>query len=293
MGRKKKIVPVAIQPIANKEVISNAPIGTSDNIRSVADEIDIASKFTDKNDRKQAKSLLSRYLHDFIIESVSDINTLKEIIYLEIVQFHLHDKLSDMYSSDTKIMNFSTLDIIHKNSDAILKLKATLGLKKEQERLDDYSSLELLKKRFKRWGEENQGSRYLKCPHCIKPILLKIRTEAWEALKHPFFQDNFLCNKHLLAHLGKTVEIDANFIAKVFNTSPNYITWMLARMVNPTSEINLVSSITTPSATTEVQDGKVQPDGTEEEKGQKEVIKEDVNDEASESSSSTSSNSTQ
>jgi len=28
--------------------------------------------------------------------------------------------------------------------------------------------------------------------------MLKIRTEAWEAQKHPFFKDRILANKHLV-----------------------------------------------------------------------------------------------
>ena len=29
-------------------------------------------------------------------------------------------------------------------------------------------------------------------------VMLKIRTEAWEAQKHPFFKDRVLYNKHLV-----------------------------------------------------------------------------------------------
>ncbi len=223
---------------SERATVANTTSTRELSVEELARQVNIADKFKAAEEKKLAVALLDRYLQDFVIESVSDINTLKEIIYFEIVQFRIQDKLNDMYTDDTKRVDFSTLDVIHKNSEVIIKLKATLGLKSDLEKLDDFSALENLKRRFKKWREENQGSRYIKCPHCIKPVLLKIRTEAWEAQQHPFFQDNFLCNRPLLESLGKTILIDRDFIARVFNCSPDYIDWILKNMKNSPLLVN-------------------------------------------------------
>lgn len=268
VGRPKKVKRSATETAV--VAASNSPIATKElSTEQLTLQLDISDKFKGDSEKQLAQSLLTRYLADFVIESVSDINSLKEIIYLEIVQFRLQDKLNDMYTDDTKMVNWDTLDVIHKNSDCILKLKATLGLKSDIEKLDDYSALENLKRRHKQWRAENQGSRYIKCPHCCKPVLLKIKTEAWEAQAHPFFQDNFLCNRTLLENLNKTVLIDQDFIAKVFDTSPNYINWILNHMKNSPLLINQVEQ---QSPLSEVQDGKVSDNGYQEEKGREEEV---------------------
>ncbi len=268
VGRPKKIKRSATETAV--VAVGNSPIATKAlTNEQLALQLDITDKFKGEAEKTLAQSLLTRYLADFVIESVSDINALKEIIYLEIVQFRLQDKLNDMYTDDTKMVNWDTLEVIHKNSDCILKLKATLGLKSDLEKLDDYSALENLKRRHKQWRAENQGSRYLKCPHCCKPILLKIKTEAWDAGKHPFFQDNFLCNQTLLENLDQTVLIDRDFIAKVFDTSPNYINWILNHMKNSPL---LVNQDQQSPLSEEVQDGKVTDNGDQEEKGREEEV---------------------
>lgn len=191
--------------------------------------IDIAGKFLDKAERKMAKELLEKYLEDFTIETVSEINTLQEIIYLEVCQLRVQAMLNDFQVGETKSIPINLMDVLHKNSEVIIKLKNTLGLNRTT-KLHGYDALEHLKKRHTKWREENQGSRHIKCPYCKKFVWLKIRTEAWEALQHPFFKDTFLCNKPLLDNLGKDVKIDRDFLAKVFGTSPDYIDWLVTKL---------------------------------------------------------------
>ena len=94
---------------------------------------------------------------------------------------------------------------------------------------DAYQIWDTLKKKMKRWREENQGSRTFWCPHCVKPILLRIRSEAWETQKHPFFIDRFLANKHLM-YLYKIGRLEKEDIAKVLETSVDYIEWLLEKV---------------------------------------------------------------
>ena len=56
-------------------------------------------------------------------------------------------------------------------------------------------------------------------------ILLKIRTEAWEALKHPFFKDKILANKQLWL-LYKKGKITKKDVSLVLGTSEDYVDWL-------------------------------------------------------------------
>jgi DNA-directed RNA polymerase subunit RPC12/RpoP len=86
----------------------------------------------------------------------------------------------------------------------------------------------MIKPKFRRWLDENQASRYIVCPHCSKSILLKIRTEAWEAQKHPFFRDRILGNAHLI-ELYKQNKLTKEDLAKIFETSPDYVVWLVEK----------------------------------------------------------------
>jgi len=192
-------------------------------------DIDITSKFKNSAERKSAKALLKKYLSDYTIETISDKNTLKEVIYLETVQTRLQDKLNDFYESENKSVPFQLVDIIHKNSDAIVRLKNTLGLNRGKEKKSAYDVLEHLKKRAKKWREENQASRSRVCPHCSKLILWKIRTDKWDMQKHPFFKDRILYNKHLI-ELHKKGTLTREDVAKVLECAPDYVDWILEKI---------------------------------------------------------------
>lgn len=207
----------AAQPSASKE------------LRAKLAQFTIVDRFRLKDERKLAKTLLEKYLQDYDIESISDCNTLEEIIFLEVIQLRLQDKMNEEYAGDVKAVPFDTLDVLHKNSEAITDLKATLGLNRNSKG-SSYDLLQHMLKRFKVWRSQNQGSRTMKCPHCLKAILLKIRTEAWEAQSHPFFEDTILYNKALFARLGESITIDREFIALVLNVSPDYIDWVLTKV---------------------------------------------------------------
>lgn len=192
--------------------------------------IEITGKFKNKLEKKLAKDLLLKYLNDYQIETISERNTLNEVIYLEVVQKRLQDRLNEYYAKDAKAVPLQMIDAIHKNSDAIIKLKNTLGLNRSREVKLNYDAYQHFIKRAKRWMEENQASRTLKCPKCQDFILLRMRTSQWEAQKHPFFHDNFLYNKTLFTNLDKTVKIDKNFIAGVLETSTDYIDWIIQKL---------------------------------------------------------------
>ena len=191
------------------------------------------AKYTDIIDKFKgpesdlAASLLEKYLKEYAIESVSDINTLKEVIYYEVVQTRFQLKLNDF--SDNKSVPIQIVEIMHRNSDMIVKLKNSLGLFAEKEKRTEYDVLQHLKRRFKTWLNENQGSRTLSCPHCGKMILLKIRTDVWESQKHPFFRDKVLYNHHLI-QLYKQQRLSKEDVAKVLECSPDYVEFITERV---------------------------------------------------------------
>jgi len=190
------------------------------------DHKDIINKFKGE-ERKQAQGLLEKYFKDYSIESVSDINTLKEIIFYEIIQYRLQDKLNEFAASKT--IPIQLVNVMHENSEAIIKLKNSLGLFADKEKKTEYDVLKHLKRRFQVWLGENQASRTLICPHCSKMILLKMKTDIWESQKHPYFKDRVIYNK-VLFQLYHDQKITKKDLAGVIETSEDYISWVIDKI---------------------------------------------------------------
>ena len=206
------------------------------------DENAVANRFSSAEEKKIANTLQEKYLKEFSIENISDKNTLADMIYFEVIQVRLQKKLNDYYSKDAQAIPIDLVKLYDQNSRSIINMKDSLGLGNTKDKLDNYDALQHLFKRHQVWREENQLSRFLKCPHCFQVIWLKMRTEAWEALKHPFFKDTFLYNVPLFENFGKTVKLTRDFLASVFGVSPDCIDLIIERRKTP-SKIEEVKEI--------------------------------------------------
>lgn len=202
-------------------------------VRESDPDLDVVSMFSESRDKKLAKDLLARYLEDFSIDNIAEKNTLKQLIFLEVLQTNSLQKQMNEIRKKTKGVPPNILDAIHKNAKEIKDLKSQLGIKKtEEQKSDAYKALESLQKKAERWRAENQGSRTLCCPHCGKFTLLRIRTDAWEAKKHPMFRDRILYNKHAFTLL-KSKKISKLDVAKILDedaSSADYVDWILDKV---------------------------------------------------------------
>jgi len=199
-------------------------------IPTVATIIDVTSLFKNKTEIKDAKKLLEKYLIDFSPTTVSDKNNLRSLIYLEIMQLRLQNKMNEHADKDSAIP-LQMMNAIHSNLNEINVVKEKLGLigkDKEVAKTDAYKALELKIKRHRQWMDANQGSRTMPCPHCGKIALWKIRTNIWEAQKHPFFRDKVLYNRHLIKmYLMK--QVSRQDVADVLEVSSDYIDWLVEK----------------------------------------------------------------
>jgi len=191
------------------------------------DDLGVGSLFDDANERKAAIKLLKKYLHEYIIENISDKNTLKQLIYLEILHYYRLQQTANNEFRDMKATSPNTVKAIHENLEQILRLKNSLSLiQPDKGKSDAYQALDTLFKKFKVWRENNQASRTLVCPHCSKMIMLKIRTNIWESQKHPFFKDKIIGNEHLI-QLYRDNKITVEDVAKILQVSPDYVYWLI------------------------------------------------------------------
>lgn len=190
-------------------------------------ELDVNSLFIDPKEKKLAKELLKRYLRDYTVETISDKNTLKQIIYFEVNHLRLQEHVN-RFNEESKVVPMQLQKGMIENSNQILTLKNQLGLGNKEES-DSFKAMELLKKKFKIWKDENNGSRNMLCPHCGKMTLLKIKMDCWDTVKHPFFKDRVLANKKLL-QMYKEGRISKVEFSEVLECSTDYIDFILKKI---------------------------------------------------------------
>ena len=174
--------------------------------------------------------LFNDYKQKYHIENLSDVELLKQYIYSETLLNRIKgvlDKAPDKINKD-ELKVFSDL------VSQILTLKEKLGLLSEKKESDPLKYINLLKKKFEIWRENNQGSRSIICPYCSKIIFLKIRTDCWEAQKHTFFVDKVLANKYLW-ELYKEGKITREDVSKVLGTSVFYVEWLEKKIYSANS----------------------------------------------------------
>ena len=200
-------------------------------IRSLEAQVDVDGLFTDLEDKKLAKSLLKKYLRDYVPETISDVNTLRSILFLEILNLRFQDELNTA-KKDKHPTNQRTVETIHKNLNQILVLKDSLGLlkdKKEGNVKEADKKIAIMRKQFKLWCDNNQLSRQCTCPYCGQMFLLRIRMDHWEAQKHPFLKDRILYNRPLTElYLNGTITKET--LSRILECSPDYIDWIISKI---------------------------------------------------------------
>jgi len=190
------------------------------------------------SERRWGKKQFNEYKKKYHIETPSDLQLLEELVFREALQERYKRKIGKLAKDvnkknkesgkkeiQTEIVPKFLLNSLNQNLEQILILREKLGLFEEKKGKDPFKYIQILRKKFTKWREENQGSRTLVCPHCSKMIMLKIKTEAWEALKHPFFKDRVLANEYLW-ELYKEGKITKEDIAKVLHVPTDYIDWL-------------------------------------------------------------------
>lgn len=231
-------------------------------IENLIDDLEIVGQFDDPDEKKRGKELATKYFSDYTFEFISDKNTLKQLIYLEIVNERLQKMLNEFYT-DSRAVPTQMMEALHKNVIQITTLKESLGLTKDtgdEDKSDAMKALDTLKKKFKKWRAENNGSRTIICPECSKLVLLKIRTDAWEAQKHPFFIDRILANKALI-DLYRKNRLTKRELADILMTSEDYIDWMISKIA-PITSISDLNALYDEKTSTSEQTENDAPSGT-------------------------------
>jgi hypothetical protein len=200
----------------------------------VLKELIDSGNFIDEAEKKLAKKIFEAYLDKLDFENFSDLSTLSTLVYSEVLSKRVEKSINkcttkdgDSFISDKLLKSHSDL------TNQILHLKEKLGINKEIKE-DEFTSLQLLKKRFAQHIMENRAEHTLWVPYTcsacgkqdVESHLLRMRVKDYEVLKHPFFSGRFLWNSEIMND-AENKKITIEQAARYLKTSPDYITWAL------------------------------------------------------------------
>lgn len=190
-----------------------------------------------------AKKRFEDYRKNYDITKLSDLELLSEKVFREALQEKTKAKIGQLMKNKT--VNSSTavpkqlLDTLDANLEQILKIDEKLGLFTQKKEDNPFKYIATLKKKFKRWREQNPD-RYITCPHCSKAILLMIKTEHYIAIKHPFYKNNVVYNEQAFKLLkeDKITKLDvARILLGSKTESADYVDWILQVVIPAFSKL--------------------------------------------------------
>jgi hypothetical protein len=200
----------------------------------VLKELIDSGNFIDEAEKKLAKKIFEAYLDKLDFENFSDLSTLSTLVYSEVLSKRVEKSINkcttkdgDSFISDKLLKSHSDL------TNQILHLKEKLGINREVKE-DEFTALQLLKKRFAQYVLENRAEHTLWVPYTcsgcgkqdVESHLLILRVKDYEVLKHPFFSGRFLWNSEIMNDVENKV-ITPEQAARYLKTSTDYITWAL------------------------------------------------------------------
>lgn len=193
-----------------------------------------SGNFLDDKEKELATKIYEAYLSQHDFDSFSDLATLSTLVYNEVLAKRVQRSINSCTDKDGKSYISDKLLKSHTDlTNEILSLKKKLGIDRE-EKQDEMTALQLLKKRFAAWVLENRSECTMavpfECSGCgkqdVKMVLLRKRVKDFESVDHPWFQGRFYINAYLiqLVEDGKMTKEDC---AKAHKVSVDHIDFVL------------------------------------------------------------------
>ena len=190
-----------------------------------------------RTEKAHGQKKFDEYCSIYHITQFSDLQLLEELIYRELLQERfkeqIEEKKSKLEKENKKLPDDKQKDVVvptymvdamNQNLEQVLSLKEKLGLLNDKDGDDGFKYITQLEEKFKQWCQENQD-RSFACPHCSQMVLLYMKTEYWETMKHPFFESKVLGNKKLW-NIYKENKLTKQEMADVLGCSDKYIDWL-------------------------------------------------------------------
>jgi hypothetical protein len=165
--------------------------------------------FLDTIEMKLSEDRFKAYLDANELESMSEIDTLRSLVYNEVFESRIQKQLNEM-ARDNKAPSDKITKQLTDIQNQKLSLKTKLGIDKADEEVDELTGLEILKKRYKDYINNHRNEFTVVCPHG-QLMLLRRRVKDFDSMAHPWFAGRWFFNYEILKDVkaGKLSKDDA------------------------------------------------------------------------------------
>ena len=184
----------------------------------------------DKDEKKLAQHLLDSYLAEYNFSSFSEKDTLKNLVYFEVLGERIKNFINKEYIDKKGAIPTQMVEQLIENSEQITKLKEVLGIgKKKEQDLTWLQTWEDLKKKSLTYFESHKGCNSIKCPYCQKIFNLLLRTENLTPEKSSWFRGTLLYNSEVFK-LYDEKRITKEEAALILGCSTYYIDYLVENL---------------------------------------------------------------
>lgn len=189
-------------------------------------QIDLESRFSEKENVILMEKLFDSYLENYEILSLNGMKHLADLIYEEVMQQKIQKDIDKILSDpNTKFIPDKQIDSLHAIQERIWQLKEKIGIVNSSKK-DDLTALQELEKKFEVYVNFNRNEFTNYCWKCGESLLLRRRVKDFDCLKHPAFSGRFLYNVEVIDDVKKGL-ITKEQAARYLRTSPAYIEWVI------------------------------------------------------------------
>lgn len=185
-------------------------------------ELKIEDHFENPEDGKAAKELFDRYLGNYTFDSMSDLNSLADLVFEEISK----TKYKKILSALKVIPNKDATKQLHDIENQVLNLKIALGIDKADKKEDDLTAFQTANERLTEYIKYNEHEFTIASGCCGKMLVLRRQVKDFKALIHPHFSGRFWYNAKAMK-LVKRGRLTKEEYAEIFATSVQYVDWCL------------------------------------------------------------------
>lgn len=199
----------------------------------------LEGNWINKTEKNKAEALFNNYIEEFHFDNSSQIELLKKLVFEEIYANRIEVEIKKRFDDKDQEypVNKTLTDSYNNIVDKILYIKKQLGMVEEKNKTNPLEYIQRLFKKFKVWKENNVEGRGVTCCWCKKKFFLNIRTDKYEAQKHPYFTGRIL-NNPVLWKIYKEGRITKEELANALETSTFYIDFIDEKRYNKPSQEN-------------------------------------------------------
>jgi len=127
-------------------------------------QIDITARFTSETDKKSATKIFTDYLNNYEFDSYSDMCTLADLVFEEILKHNLQDLLSKTSADESNsFISDKQIKSLHDVETRVLELQRRLNIIKDENKDNDLTALEQYEKRMNKYIEFHRNEFTFTC----------------------------------------------------------------------------------------------------------------------------------